>query len=169
MVGAQTLKVSSVTDATHLVLNALYSGPTAANTRWSVFLPVSSDCTSEPLTVVDASITIAPNDTNFVGFPHTFTVTVKQDTGNGQGLQPVGAGVPVTVTLTPSNGANPVPAGPFNVTTDANGHAFVTFTSASGGKVLGSATTTFSVAGVSLTRSTDATGNNSGPATKFFQ
>src|ERR1051325_2953016 len=138
MVGAQTLKVSSVTDATHLVLNALYTGPTAANTRWSVFLPVSSDCTSEPLTVVDAKITIAPDDTNFVGFPHTFTVTVSADNGDGTGFHPF-ANANVTVTLTPSNGANPIPSGPLTGTTDGNGQFKVTFTSNSAGKVVGSA------------------------------
>ena len=93
---------------------------------------LKSACTSEPLTVVKANISIAPNDTNLVGFPHTFTVTVKADSGNGQGFQPA-ADANVTVTLTPTNGANPTPAGPFTGTTDANGQFKVTFTSFVGG------------------------------------
>src|SRR5262249_58286156 len=35
---------------------------------------------------VNAKIAIAPNATNVVGQPHTFTVTLSQDTGDGTGF-----------------------------------------------------------------------------------
>src|SRR5207247_2587994 len=55
-------------------------------------------------TFVDANITITPNATNDVKQPHTFTVTVMRDSGDGNGfvVAPVGN---VDVTLTNSNGA----------------------------------------------------------------
>src|SRR5439155_760525 len=101
-----------------------------------------------------------------VGHPHTFTVTVMQNAGNGY---VAAANEPVTVTLTNQSGAVANPAGPVSGTTNANGQFLVTFTSATAGKVVGHASTTFSVAGVSLTR---ATGNShtgdSSDATKTF-
>ena len=126
---------------------------------------LKSVCASEPLTVVDANIQITPDATNQVGHPHTFTATVSTDTGGGQH---VGAGGDCNITLTHSNGAVATPAGPFT-TTDANGQCFATFTSSSAGQVLGSASASLTVAGAQLTRSTDGTANNSGPATKVFQ
>src|SRR5262245_58923845 len=41
---------------------------------------------------VNAKIEIAPNDTNSIGEPHTFKVTVKQDEGDGNGLVVAAAG-----------------------------------------------------------------------------
>ena len=85
----------------------------------------------------------------------------------------VGAGVAVTVTLTNQNGAAANPPGPFNGVTNANGQFDVTFTSATPGEVIGNATTTLVVGGVSLTRMTDGSAvgggqSNSDPATKTF-
>jgi hypothetical protein len=53
---------------------------------------------------VDAKISIDPDDTNGIGEDHTFTVTVMQDAGDGNGwvVAPIGN---VDVTLTDSNGA----------------------------------------------------------------
>jgi hypothetical protein len=116
---------------------------------------------------VNAAITIAPNATNAVGQPHTFTATVLADTGSG--FQPVGAGVDCNITLTPANGANPVPAGPLNTTTNAAGQCSITFTSQTAGTVTGHASSTLSVAGSApFTVQTDGTGANSGDATKTF-
>src|SRR5262249_58506843 len=39
-------------------------------------------------TYVDAKISIAPNATNEVNAPHTFTVTLLKDTGDGNGFVP---------------------------------------------------------------------------------
>ena len=124
-------------------------------------------------TFEDAQITITPNATNEVGQPHTFTVTVMQDDGltaaqGGDGVTgftPVGAGKAVTVTLTDKNGAVDVPSTPLTGTTDANGQFKLTFTSASAGQVVGNATTTFALNGVThlATRAwIDSTGGDSG-------
>src|SRR4029079_7744764 len=92
-------------------------------------------------TFVDARIIIAPNDTNEVGQPHTFTVTVLEDNGDGldtdgdgSTFDPAG-GESVTVTLTNSNGAVANPAGPFVVVTNALGQGSVTFSSTTAGLV----------------------------------
>ena len=126
-------------------------------------------------TFVDAKIIIAPDDTNAVGDPHTFTVTVFADNGDGIDndgtmgtFDAVGAGEDVTVTLTSINGASAVPPGPFVGVTNANGQFSVTFTSATAGQVIGSATSNVDVGGLVLVRTTDGTGNNSGPARKTF-
>ena len=135
---------------------------------------------------VDARISIAPDKTNEVGQPHTFTATVQQDDGltaaqGGDGVTgfaPV-TGAPVTISLTASNGAAPSPAGPFSGTTDAAGHFSATFSSTSAGLVIGNATTTFSIAGpannVTVTRDTDPATSSighgpggTGPATKQY-
>ena len=52
-------------------------------------------------TFVNARISITPNATNEVGQPHTFTVTLEKDIGDGHGFVPA-AGETVTVTLTGS-------------------------------------------------------------------
>src|SRR5262249_8049632 len=102
------------------------------------------------------------------------------------GFTPVGAGKSVTVTLAGVNGAVPdvsapsdLPAAnPSTVTgaTNASGQFQVTFTSASAGQVIGNASTTFVLNGVSLTRDTDpataaigAGPGGSGPAVKTFE
>jgi hypothetical protein len=120
-------------------------------------------------TFVDATISITPSTaTNAVNQNHTFTVTVLQNAGTGGGFV-AAAGAPVTVTLTNHFGAVASPAGPFTGTTDANGHFFVTFTSATAGQVTGSASTMVSVGGISLSRATgDSHAGDSGPATKTF-
>ncbi|HXL44340.1 MAG TPA: hypothetical protein VN960_09815, partial [Gaiellaceae bacterium] len=110
---------------------------------------------------VNAAIVIAPNATNEVGQPHTFTATLLFDTGSG--LQPAGAGQPVTVTLIAANGASPVPAGPFNLNTNAAGQVSVTFSSQAAGTVAGHASWTGSVSGSApFTVATDGVAPNSG-------
>lgn len=155
------------------------------STEGSETTPGSGEYNSDPAVkrFVDANIEIEPDDVNEVGDPHTFTVTVMQNDGlnDDQGGDGVtgwtpAVGAPVDVTLTPSNGANPVPSGPFiDLPTDPNGQVFVTFTSASAGQVVGSATVDVSfdrlpseqppATPVVVTRSTTAT---TGDATKTF-
>ena len=124
--------------------------------------PVKSTCTEEPLAVVDANIAITPlAPTNEVGHAHTFTVTVMKN--NGSGFVPA-AGVTVTATATANDGATITSAGgstplcvsgsPATATTDANGQCTITVNSSTGGQITVHAGTTFSVAGVSLTRAT---------------
>ena len=115
---------------------------------------------------VNAAITITPSATNAVGQPHTFTVTVLQDSGSG--LTPVGADLPCNVTLTNGNGAVANPAGPFNLTTNASGQCAVTFTSATAGTVTGTASSTVTINGVVMNVSTNGTAPNSGAAVKTF-
>src|SRR5207245_1678471 len=50
-------------------------------------------------TFVDATIAIAPSATNAVGANHTFTVTVKADSGAGSGLQPASGVKPTALLL----------------------------------------------------------------------
>ena len=121
-------------------------------------------------TFVDAFITIGPPiDTNSITEGHTFTVTVKQNSGNGAGFVNAPNGTPVTVTLTPSNGAMIVNT----VDTCASpgtsaGICTVTFTSTTTGTVTAHASVTLVVLGVTLTRQTNGIGQNSGDANKFF-
>jgi uncharacterized repeat protein (TIGR01451 family) len=117
---------------------------------------------------VNAEISIVGSGVNEVNNPHTFTVTVNEDVGDGNGFVPA-PNVPVTVTLTNTNGSTTSPT-TFNVTTNASGQATVTFTSATAGEVIGNASTTFSILGVTLTRATgDSNVGDSGPVTKFFE
>jgi hypothetical protein len=134
---------------------------------------------------VDAKIVIEPDDTNEVGQPHTFTVTVFADNGDGidnDGVMgtfdAVGAGEDVSVTLDGTNGAVPDLIAPSNLppadptviagVTNASGQFSVTFTSATTGLVTGTATSNVNVGGLVLPRTTDGTGNNSDPAVKRF-
>src|SRR5262249_37892943 len=117
---------------------------------------------------VDGTVAIAPNATNGITEPHTFTVTVMQNNGLGGGFV-AASGANVTVTLTGTNGAVAIPQTPLSGTTNAGGQFQVTFTSDSAGQVIGNATATLTVSGVSLTRATgDSHTGDSGPATKTF-
>src|SRR5439155_8282283 len=88
--------------------------------------------------IVNARVGIAPNATNEVGRPHTFTVTVLQDDGlpagaaGGDAYNGFGAavGANVTTTLTNRNGAVAVASTPLSGTTNASRQFQVTFTSA---------------------------------------
>ncbi|MEW5990764.1 MAG: prealbumin-like fold domain-containing protein, partial [Chloroflexota bacterium] len=123
---------------------------------------------------VDASITIDPDDTNEVGDPHTFTVTVLADTGSGNA--PVTEGN-VDVVLTDSNGSAAVLNAaastcddnqPSGDNLDSNGQCIVVFTSDAAGLVSGHATANITVEGVPITIETDGTGDNSDDAEKTF-
>src|SRR5262249_37709729 len=143
---------------------------------------------------VNAKITIAPSAVNEVGQSHTFTVTVLQDDGlnadqGGDGVTGFTAavGALVDVTLDGQNGAVPdvsaptdlAPADPstlLDLVTDANGQVKVTFSAATAGLVVGTASADISFARLSteqppstplvVTRSTNGLAGNSGPAVK---
>ena len=129
---------------------------------------VGSNSLPAKKTWVNAKIAIAPNATNEVGKPHTFTVTLQKDSGNGAGFV-AAAGETVSVSLAGSNGAVPSPAGPFSLTTNASGQGSVTFTSNTTGKVTGHASSTLSV-GVSVPFKveTDGVALNGSDAVKTF-
>ncbi len=118
---------------------------------------------------VDAWITISPDDVNETGDPHTFTVTVKQDSANGSGLVNVPNGTIVDVTLTDALGAiSNVSSNTCETTGTVNGQCSVTFTSATGGTVTGTAAVDLTLQGLAVHRETDGNGLNSGPAVKRF-
>jgi uncharacterized repeat protein (TIGR01451 family) len=134
-------------------------------------------------TFVNANIVLSPlTANNEVGVHHTVTATVKQDLGDGNGLV-AAANAPVVFTVTGdtsnltyfdanADGDN----NPLTATTDASGHATLTFTSSTAVTVTVNASTTFQVdsTGVTVTRDTDpatpavAGPGGTGPATKHF-
>src|SRR5262249_7147977 len=136
--------------------------------------PTTCGDTGEASVVVDAKISIAPNKTNEVGQPHTFTVTLLENAGDGNGFV-AAAGEHVDLTLTNSNGANAVldaansTCDNAGANTDSSGQCKIVFTSQTAGQVTGNANSTLSVSGVSLTRATgDSHTGDSGPAVKTF-
>jgi hypothetical protein len=128
---------------------------------------------------VDAQIDIDPLvDTNPINQAHTFTITVQQDDGlaaadGGDGVTgwaPAPNGTIVSLSfVTNTIGAVFSPAG-VNTCTINNGLGTcqVSINSSSPGSVTLSATTTFSVGGQSLTRTTGTGGNNSDNAVKNY-
>jgi hypothetical protein len=126
----------------------------------------ASDGTCEPLSVVDAQISITPNGTNRVGQTHTFTAHVSVNDGSGAGFVNAPDGTAISFTKDSGPGAL---GGPNPCTTEGGtGSCTITLTSATTGVTTVSAHTTVSVGGVSLTRNTDGTGGSSGPATKTW-
>ncbi len=109
---------------------------------------------------VGAKITITPASAfNEIGAPHTLTVTVSRDIGNGFVPAP---GEHVDFTLTDSNGATHSAATGSCTTaganTDAAGQCTITFTSNTAGQVTAHAKSTLAVDGKSVTVETDGTG-----------
>jgi hypothetical protein len=132
-------------------------------------------------TFVDAFITIGPSATNNVGQPHTFTVTVKQNLGDGAGYVPATNGnVDVTLSTIAGSAVAVVDTGastcddnqPTGDNLDSNGTCIVVFTSSTPGTINGHAKVTIPAAvfgtANDVVRETDGTGQNSGDATKIF-
>ena len=119
----------------------------------------------EPLTVVDANISITPNGTNRVGATHTFTATVNVNDGNGF---TTGAGRDAgDVHDRQRHGV--LSAEPADRLHDGRVvRARRSITSLTTGVTVVSAHTTLAVGGVTLTRHTDSTHGSSGPATKTW-
>jgi hypothetical protein len=133
-------------------------------------------CQPAVKTYVDAYITIEADATNPIGAPHTFTVSVFQDAGDGNGFVAATVGN-VDVTLTNAGGANAILDAPNSTcddnqpsgdNLDASGQCTVTFTSNTAGTVTGHATVNLTVGGVALTRETDGVAPNSDDAVKTF-
>jgi hypothetical protein len=124
----------------------------------------ASDGPCEPLSVVDARISITPNGTNVVGDPHEFTAKVEVNSGTGFVNAPAGTQVTFTIDSGPGSPNPPTSC----MTVGATGSCTTTITSLVPGTTVVSAHTTVSVSGVSLTRHTDGTGGSSGPATKIW-
>jgi hypothetical protein len=151
-----TVDVTAFTEtpaAGHFAFQARYQGD-------SVFQTSTGEC--EPLSVVDAFITIAPNAVNEVNAPHTFTVTVMENLGDGNGFVPA-TGVPVDFSLTDTNGASHVTDDSSSTcegTTDDAGTCTIVFTSATPGQVVGNASVTLTLGSIDVTRDT---ATNPGP------
>jgi hypothetical protein len=121
----------------------------------------ASNGACEPLSVVDANISITPpTATNEVRTTHTFTAHVNVNTGSG-GFVSAPDGTSVTFSLTGPGSF----VGGVNTCTTAGGTGAcsVQITSATPGVTTLNATTTLSVAGVSLTRATGDANAGDGP------
>ena len=121
----------------------------------------------ESFPICDAFITIAPDDVNEVGDPHTFTVSVNKKIGNL--VVPAPDGTIVTVTLTDANGAvNSITTNTCANPGTVGGTCSVTFTSNTPGTVTGHAAADVDIAGEARHVETDGTGDNSDDAVKRF-
>ena len=115
-------------------------------------------------TYADAKISIDPPDaTNEVGDEHVVTATVMEDTGSG-----FVAAVGETVTFSIDSGDATFVGGIDSCVTDGSGQCSVSIVSNTTGDNTISATSDVNVDGITITRTTDGTGNNSGPANKTY-
>jgi hypothetical protein len=121
-----------------------------------VYDPADGGC--EPLSVVDANVSITPNGVNRIGQQHTLTGHVNVDPGTS----PVNAPDGTTIAFSINGGPPSLQC----TTSGGTGSCQVSYTSAVTGVDTVVALTTVSAAGVSLTRATDGTDGNSGPVTK---
>jgi hypothetical protein len=123
---------------------------------------------------VDANIQISPlQATNPVNTNHTLTGHVNVNAGGGAGFVNAPDGTVISFTLTNAGGASATFVGPSSCTTPGagapgSGSCTVVISSPTAGTTTIHATTTVSVAGVSLTRATNGVGANSGDATKIW-
>jgi hypothetical protein len=158
---APTPLVGGSVDVTSFVQGPLAAGLYSFQARYlgdpdePVYEPSTGAC--EPLRVVDARITITPDGVNRVGQTHMFTAHVFINDGTGETNAPAGTAVSFSV----DGGAPSL----FCNTVGVTGQCTVNLTSAVTGVDVVTASTTVSVFGVSLTRSTTGA-PNSGPATK---
>lgn len=142
--------------------------------------PRSGACgdANETSVVVDAYITLSPLEaTNDLGAEggdlHDITATVKQDTGTGLFVD-APDGTTVTFSLLNNDGVAEflldAEDNPITTCTTTDGQCVISIKGLQPGGVDIHATTTFTVTGtsVSVTRSTDGIGNNSGDANKIF-
>jgi hypothetical protein len=117
--------------------------------------------------ICGGKISIAPDDVNAVGEPHTFTVHVAKTIGGAE--EPAPDGTIVDVTLTDANGAvNEISSNTCADPGTVGGTCSITFTSDSPGTVTGHAEADFDADGIPIHVETDGAGQNSGDAVKRF-
>jgi len=116
-------------------------------------------------TFVDARISITPNGTNPVNSPHVFTGHVDVNLGDGNGFVPAPNGTQIAFSI--ASGPGTISGSPCT-TAGGTGSCTATLTSATPGTTVVNASTTLTVSGVSLTRTTNGSSGNSGPATKLW-
>jgi adhesin/invasin len=137
--GQCTVTLSSAATG-QTTVTASYTG-----TAGTAQAPQTKEVTAQATkTWIDYQVTVAPSATNIVGTDHVFTVTVKKDSGDGSGFQPLAGAMP-TVTLTaPGTITGNTCASPG---TDASGNCTVTVTSTATGTSTLTATYTGSAPG----------------------
>lgn len=114
--------------------------------------------------VVDANIQISPlQDTDPINDSHVLTGHVNIDSGSGFVNAPDGTVINFSIVSGPGNLLTPS-----CTTTGATGSCTDTLTSAVAGTTVVNASTSVVVSGVTLSRSTNGTGANSGPANKVW-
>jgi hypothetical protein len=113
-------------------------------------------------TYVDAKITIGPNATNVIGETHNFTINVMKDAGDGSDFVAVDNQL-VNVTY---SGTIATPDD--SCMTNSTGHCIVTVNSLVNGTIIATASSEIEVGGITVSRTTDGTGNNSYPAEKNY-
>jgi hypothetical protein len=112
---------------------------------------------------VDANIQITPlTANNPVGANHVLTAHVNVNPGTGFVNAPDGTSISFTIDSGPGSFTTPNPC----TTTGGTGSCSITLVSNTPGTTVVSAHVTVSVGGLSLTRSTNGSGANSGPASK---
>jgi hypothetical protein len=127
---------------------------------------LSGDSADAHKTYVDATIAVTPlTATNAVNQAHLITATVQQNTGSGFVAAP--NGTLVTFSL-PTNTAGATFVGNVSTCTTTGGTCSVSINTSTPGLVVIHATTTFSVGGVSLTRSTGSGGLNGADGQKTY-
>ncbi|MFN2463513.1 MAG: beta strand repeat-containing protein [Candidatus Dormibacteria bacterium] len=131
---------------------------------------LSGDSATALKTWVDANIAISPlTATDAVGDTHTLTATVKTNAGDGAGYVTAPKGTMVNFSLTNTNGATGAFVGGVHSCTTTSGSCSGQITSPSAGQTSVTASTTLSVGGVSLTRTTgDGLAGDSATASKIW-
>jgi uncharacterized repeat protein (TIGR01451 family) len=102
---------------------------------------------------VDFKITMSDSSTNPAGTPHTFTVTVLKDSGDGNGFQPLAGAKPTIATSAGFSGSMTTNCGDG---TNASGQCTVTVSSNQGETVTVTANYTGTVAGTTQTKPVSA-------------
>ncbi len=132
------------------------------------YAPSTGAC--EPLTVVDANISVAPlTADNPVGATHTFTITVNQNQGAGFVAAP--DGTKPSLTLVNAGGADAtITGGTCASAGTVGGTCTITISSPTTGVTTATASVTLIVSGISLTRTTTGpdTSGDSAPAVKTW-
>lgn len=122
-------------------------------------------------TYVDAKISVGQDATNKVGDPHTVTghVDIADGTTDQSGVVWTNAPTGTTITFGIASGPGALTPNPATCTTaDASGSCSVTLNSSDPGITKVNASTTVTVKGVPLSRTTNGVGGNSGPMTKTW-
>jgi uncharacterized repeat protein (TIGR01451 family) len=159
-----SLNASGEVDATSFAQGPLAAGLYGFRAHYPgdvVYLAADGPC--ESLQVVDASIQITPASAiNPISTNHVLTAHASVNGGSGFANAPDGTQISFTIDSGPGSFTTPNPC------TTSGGSCTITLTSATPGTTVVSAQVTVTVAGISLTRTTNGVGANSSSAVKLF-